>query len=156
MVRLKLKLCLSCFFFSLALNVFTNHFFVDSYSGNKIAFALNSFLVLVDLFKKIELSVERSTGIFLDCLCYHTDRVFRGDYHIQMNMIWLYSNFYISPVGIILSYFLEFDLQDGFLLLEPRSFYDNELFRRYDIGSFIYTVWADLYNFIQVSNKILH
>ena len=103
-VRLKLKLCLSCFFFCLGLYVSANHFFVDSYSGDKIAFTPNSFLVPVDLVQEVELSAEISTGIFLGGLCHH----------IQMNMIWLYSNFYIFPVRIILSYFLEFDLKIAF------------------------------------------
>ena len=111
---IKLKLCLSCFFFCLGLNISANHFFIDSYGRDKIAFAPDTFLIPIDFFQEIEFSAQRSIGILLDSLCYHTYRIFGRNHHIQMNMIWFDSYLDIFPVRIIFSYFLEFYLQIAF------------------------------------------
>ena len=59
-----------------------------------------------NLFQEIEFSAERSAGILLDGFCCFAHRVFRWNHHIQVNMIWFYSYFYVFPVRIIFCYFL--------------------------------------------------
>jgi len=111
----KLKLCLFCLFLFLGLDVSLNYFFVYSYRRYKIPFTSNAFSVPIYFLQESKkLSAERSAGILFEGFHYFTYGILWWDYHIQMNMILLYSHLYILPIRIISSDLLKFNFQITF------------------------------------------
>jgi len=103
----------------------------------KIPFPPNAFSILIYFFQESKFSAYRSAGILFIGFHYFAYDIFRRDYHIQMNMIFLiFLSLYI-PNQDNISLFPEVLFSDNFLLRLLKSFFGIWLSRRYDIGSYI-------------------
>ena len=106
----------SCVFLALHFNVFPDHGFVDSNRRDEKSFRPYSLLIPIYVLQETKLLRQFSACILFQRFHHGAYRVSRGNYHVQMHMIFFHPYRLIFPVRIILPYLLKFRFQ---ILLNP-------------------------------------